>query len=100
MQQQLPGANRIVVVAIALLVRRDVHSVEEHFALPEPGVGFLDGCLAAPERLDLGTGQHDAAFPGLENVVIVGRLGIAGDALFTLGWRGRIAGHVTILSKG
>jgi len=26
----------------------------------------------------------------------VGRLGIAGDTLFALGWRGRIAGHVTI----
>jgi hypothetical protein len=33
-------------------------------------------------------------------VIIVSRLGIAGDAFLALFWRGGIAGHVTILSKG
>ena len=50
-QQQLPGAHRIVVVPVSLLVGRDVHAFQEDLSVAEPRVGFLDGAPCRPEAI-------------------------------------------------
>ena len=93
MEQQLPGTHGIVVVAVALFVWRDVHSFEKDLPVLHPGIRLLDGGFAISQGLDLGPGQHDTRLPGLEDVVIVRRLGVAGDRMLPLGGRGELAVH-------
>src|SRR6185503_17877896 len=66
MEQQLPAPFRIVVVAIALLERRDVRADQPRLALLDAGIGVGDVHLAGADRLDLGAGQHET---GLERLV-------------------------------
>jgi hypothetical protein len=99
MEQEFARAHRIVVVPVALGVRRDVHPFEEHLASGDAGVGLLDGGLATAQRLDLGPGQHDARLPRLEDVEVVGRLGIAGDRMPALRGRIRFGGHEQVVSS-
>ena len=77
-QQELPGAERLVVPAVPLLVGGDVHPLEPEFALLDQGPGLLDGRLAGPERLDLGSPQHETRLDGFEDEIVVRRLGVAG----------------------
>src|SRR5678815_3704062 len=96
MQQQLARVYRLVVPAIALLVRGNVHSLEKDFAVLDPGPGLLDGGLLGAQRLDLGAGQHEARLPRVQHVVVVRRLGIPGDGLPRFGLGSRRSGHAGI----
>src|SRR5262245_17001324 len=53
-EEELAGTYRIVIVAVPLLVRRDVHGLEEDLAVVHPAEGLLDRCFPGAERLDLG----------------------------------------------
>ena len=72
MEQQLALAVGIDVTAREH-VGRYVHRVEPHLAVLDARVGLADGGVPVAERLDLGTLEHDAALPGVEDAVVVAR---------------------------
>ncbi len=80
-QQQLAGPHGVVIPGAALLVWRDVHPLQPDLAAPDAAEGLLDGRLAAPERLDLGSGEDDARLPGVEDVIVVRGPRIPGDGM-------------------
>src|SRR5207248_8056873 len=58
---------------------RDVHVVQPHLAIANNRIGVFELNAAAPQRLDLGSGQGDAGLPALEEVVAVARLLVPRD---------------------
>ena len=82
MQQQLPGAERVVAALLALLVRRDVHLLEpEPRRLADRAYASATDARPCRERLHLGTGQDDAGLEPLLDVVVVSCPAVAGDGL-------------------
>src|SRR5262245_54450214 len=59
-QQELAGAQRIVVRVSAVTVGRDVAVEQEDLAALDAGVRVLQAGLARTQRLDLRPEQHDA----------------------------------------
>jgi hypothetical protein len=84
-KEELAGADGVMIVAVALLVRSDVHAFEKYLTVLYPGVGFADRGLSVPEGLHLGPREHDAGLPGLEYMVVMGCLGVAGNRLSPVG---------------
>src|SRR6266498_3697456 len=72
-QQQLPRTDGIVPTLLPLLVRWNVHPLEPHLAPLYPPVGLGQGAATAAERLHFRTGQHDACFEPVEDLVVVQR---------------------------
>ena len=70
-----------MVVAVALLERRDVGADQPGLVALDPGVGIGELDLAGADRLDLGAGQDD---PGLERFLdaeLMSRSSIERDGL-------------------
>jgi len=85
MQQQLARSRRVRrVVAVAFFVRADVHIVQENLAVADGCERIVQVCAAAPERLDLGTGQHDPRFVRVLDEVVVGRFFVLRQRLIRL----------------
>src|SRR4249920_793538 len=78
MEQQLPIAPRLVVVAVALGEGGDGDTDEPGLAALDPGIGLLQADLAGPDALDLGAGQGDARLDVFFDVVLVVGLPIEG----------------------
>src|SRR5262245_466272 len=78
-QQELPPAQRLVLRVAAMPVGADVHVVEEHLAVLEPGKAVTEVHASFADRLDLGAEQHDAGFVGIEDVEIVVGLAVFRD---------------------
>ena len=82
MQQQLPGAQALVVHGVAVREGADVGVEEEGLAVLEQAVGVLEVGLAFADGLDLGAAQGDAALVAVaEEVVEAGRAVEGGVAL-------------------
>src|SRR5690606_2438343 len=71
LQQELPGTLRLVVVVAGVLVRRDVHALDEHLAVPDGGERPGDRAAALPQRLDLAARQLEAGRVPLEELELV-----------------------------
>src|SRR5262249_946321 len=81
MQEQLPLALGIMVLAVPMAVGRDVRADEEGFAPIEIDVAVLQIHLPLPQRLPLPAVQGDSGFEFLQNEVVVEGLAIGGDHL-------------------
>lgn len=80
MQQQLAHPGRINgVFPVALFVGADVHIVDEDLAIFDSAVGFLEIDLAKANRLDLGSGQHQAGFIDIFDEVVVPGFFVVGN---------------------
>src|SRR5215204_4201248 len=84
-QQQLPGALRLVVLT-RRLVGRDVHVAQPDLAVPDLGVCVLQLHAAIAQRLHLRALEHDAGLELVEQVEAEARLPVGGDVS-----RGRLA---------
>lgn len=79
-QEQLAAAIGIdSTEAVRILIGRDMGTDEVDLPVLDPGVGILQGSLAKPERLHLGSFEGDPALEGLENFVVVAGAAILGD---------------------
>jgi hypothetical protein len=75
MQQQFPGATRIVVEKLGGgLVRRNVDVVEMNFAVPNQGEPVPQVGFAFPDGFHFGPHEGDARFVGFQNFVLKSRL--------------------------
>jgi hypothetical protein len=101
MQQELTGAQRLVIHGVAVRERANVGVEEETLAVLEETIGVLEVGLAFADGLDLRTTQGDAGFEAVgEEVVeaggaVVGSVALSGsDGIAILGlgrgfgWRG------------
>src|SRR6185369_5204736 len=75
-QQQFPRACRLVILAIAVTVRTDVHVHEPRFRLANLSVAVLQVAAPFANRLHFGAGERDTAFVSLEDMVVVVGLSI------------------------
>ena len=71
MHQQPPGPERILIEDIALLIRRDMHTVDKHLAVFKVAEGILQIDLSLTNGLDLGADEFDAGFVTLLNEIIM-----------------------------
>ena len=78
-QQQLPRAFGIVVVAGGGAIRRDVHPDQPHLAATDYRVRVLQLRPGLAQRLNFRSRQHDPALEPLQQVVTEGRLPVGGD---------------------
>src|SRR5664280_2319326 len=82
MEEQLPGALRLVVEAVAPGERRDVGADKPGLAALDPRVGLLETDVARPDRLDLRSGQDQAGLERVLDGVVVAGLAVEGDGRF------------------
>lgn len=66
MKQQLFGPKRVFVEDIALLIRADVHAIDDHLAVLDPDKRLFDTAFAHAQGLYLRPVQLD---PGLETLL-------------------------------
>jgi len=59
-----------MVEAVAVVVMADVHLAQKHLVILDDGVAVLEIGLAGAQRLDLRSGQYDACFVNVVDVVI------------------------------
>ncbi len=88
-QQKLSLTEGIMVVEIAPVILRDVHSRDEELTIAEGAEGVSQRCLACTNRLDLGSAQLDAGDKLLDEFIIVGGPPVFDDdiACIALHWR-------------
>src|SRR5580658_2831029 len=78
MQQQLPRAQRVVVVVAGVGIRSDMRIQQKGFPILDEAVGVLQIGLTLADRLDLGPAQGYARLVLLEDEVVVTGLAILG----------------------
>src|SRR5829696_8945334 len=71
MEQQLTNPERFMVPDVALIVRRDMHIVQQNLAVLYTCVALAQVSLAGSDRLDLGAGQRDAGLNRAQDLVFV-----------------------------
>ena len=79
MQQELSLSFRIVILAIAVTVGRDMRADEVRLAVLEVDVAVLQIRASLAQRLHFGTCECDACFGFLQDEVVVKRLSVRGD---------------------
>ena len=73
MKQELAHTHRVAVENIALFIRADMHSVDEHFAVHDRTPGILQVDTAAAQRFHLGAHKLNAGFERfLDKIIVVG----------------------------
>jgi len=82
MEQELADPQRLVVIAIGLLERRDVGADQPRLVALDPRIRIRQVDLACPDRLDLRAGQDDARLEDLVDRELVSGLPIEGQGLF------------------
>ena len=83
MQKELAVALRLVILDSRLLVRVDVRANEPRLAVPDVRVRLLQADATLAERFHLAPGQHEAGLEALEEVIVVPRLPVLRNRLFT-----------------
>lgn len=78
MNQELTGAVRIVIGAIAVRVWRNMRADEPKLAIVDASVCFGDRCFSISDRFDLGASEDDTGLNRLQNVKIMERAPVAG----------------------
>ena len=81
MQEELPATQRLVFGIAAMAVRADIHVIEIRLPSVEPREAVAKVHAPLADRLHLGPEQDDARFERLEQMVVVERLPVLGDAL-------------------
>jgi len=81
MQQQLAAPQRFMVRVAAMAVRADVDVVEKNLAVFDACEAVAQVHAALANRFHLGAEQHDAGLEGFQQVEVVERLAVFGDAL-------------------
>ena len=81
MQQQLPVPFRLMVLQVAMRVRRDVRVEEKGLAVFEDDVGVFDVRFPVPQRFDLGARQGHARLGLLQDEVVMKGLFVRRDQL-------------------
>ena len=79
MEQELAGAQRVVVHGVAVGERSDVGVEQEALAVLEQSVGVLEVGLAFADGLDLGAAQDDSGLVLVEQRVVVAGGAIVGS---------------------
>src|SRR5262245_15417379 len=88
-QQELSRATRLVVGPGSLGVLRDVDVVQPHLTVLDSGIPVNERGPPLAQRLDLGTGEHEARLEGVLDVVVVARAPVLGDESSPfLAWHG------------
>ena len=82
MKQQLARPFGLVVVAVAGVPGRYVRADQPGLAFLDARVGLSQARLAGSDRLDLGSGQHDAGLERILDRVVVAGFSVLGDGLF------------------
>ncbi|HEX5014065.1 MAG TPA: hypothetical protein VFV72_07865 [Candidatus Limnocylindrales bacterium] len=80
-EEQFPDPLRLVVVAIALLERRDMGTDQPRLVALDARVGVGEVDLAGADGLDLGTGQDEAGLERLLDRELVPRPAIERDGV-------------------
>lgn len=75
-EEKAPRRLGGVILAVAEVVFVDVSVVEERNSIFDTDEGVADLAFAGPQRLDLGSLEHDAGFKGIEDVKISTGFGI------------------------
>lgn len=79
--QQLPPAKGVVILAVSVAVGGDMALQEPEFVALDTGVGLVDGHGPFSDALDLRSAKGDAAFDSLEDFVTMGGLAILAYAI-------------------
>jgi len=82
MQKQLALPQRVVVFAIALFVRADVHIVNEHLAVADATIGFLDTHLPHAHSFHLCALQSQSSLEDFVDEIFVISLFIVGNYFY------------------
>ena len=64
----------IMIIKVAPVIFRDMHTLYEHFIIPENAIRICQGCLTQPDRFDLRPGKLYPGYEFLKKLVIVGSL--------------------------
>ena len=67
--------------AVRVLIRRDPHPEKPHLATIDAGISVLQTDLSSAQGLDFASLEGDAAFEGLEDVVLMSGAAILRDAV-------------------
>jgi hypothetical protein len=78
-QQELSGAERIVIGVVSVGVRADVTIQQPDFSALDQAISVFEVHTAVPGGLDFRTGKDHAGLKSFENLVIVEGLPIDGD---------------------
>lgn len=81
MEEQLAAPQRIVIVAIAVLVLAYVGIMQENLAIVNRCVAVLQVCPSSPQGLDFRTLKDNSRFDYLVNEVVVAGLAILSNHL-------------------
>ena len=83
--QKSADAERVNIVPVALLVRRNMHTRHHKFTFAgDLGIALLDTDAALAYRLDLSTGEHDAGLEAILDKVVVVCFLVIRDYFFAL----------------
>src|SRR5438105_1766206 len=82
-KKQFAFSLGLMVFAVAMAVRRDVGADQERLAAAEIDVAILEVDPRLSERFDFGAGESDSGLDLLQDEVVVKRLAIRGDQLFS-----------------
>ncbi len=83
--QKSAHSERIYIVAVALLIRRYMHSGHHELTFAgDLGITLFDTDAALTDRLDLGTGEDYTGFISLFDEIVVECLLVIRDYFFTL----------------
>ena len=86
MHEQLALAPRLVVLAVAVRVGRDVCANQPHFAVADQGKAILQVGVAGADRLDLRAREHDASLDRVFDDIVMAGLAVAGQDLDAFGF--------------
>src|SRR6266550_2613737 len=70
MQQELPGSGWLVIEVARLFIGRYVQVEQKNLTIFDDRVGISDVGLSVSKRFDLASGQNNARFPGVEDMVV------------------------------
>ena len=73
-EQQLAVTTSLMVAKRTIEIRRDVHALHPEFAIVEVTIAIHERSLAASDRLDFSTRQHDAGGISVNKEVLEGSL--------------------------
>jgi hypothetical protein len=84
MQEKFALPSRLVIRIATMAIGIDVDVVNPHLSIVDTGKAVSQVDASFADRLDFGSDQLNAGFERLEDVIVVKRLAILGDAFLRL----------------
>ena len=79
MCQKPPDTQRVLVEDVAVVVGRDVHALDQQFAVLNVHPAVLQVDPASPQAFDLGALELNAGLQRFQNEILVARFAVGGD---------------------